>query len=282
MPGFKELHYFADELTSEAPVVGVPASHDDYISLFTPATPDQLVGEASTTYIWSRTAAENIARVRSDARIIMILREPASFLRALHLEYVKIHVETERDLRRALALEEERRNGRQLPDVGFWTPVLLYSEHMRYMDQLRRYLDAFSTDQLLILIYDDFRKDNKAVLRAILRFLGVSDTVFLPTIEANQTVRLRNNWAEQMLQAVSEGHGRGSSMMKVAVEAVTTQRLRRVAQKAVREHIVYAKPQAPDHDLMLELRHRYKPEVVALSEYLKRDLVTLWGYHDIG
>ena len=29
---------------------------------------------------------------------------------------------------------------------------------------------------------------------------------------------------------------------------------------------------------MQELRERFKGEVVALSEYLERDLVTLWGY----
>jgi hypothetical protein len=29
---------------------------------------------------------------------------------------------------------------------------------------------------------------------------------------------------------------------------------------------------------MLALRRRFKPEVVALGEYLDRDLVTLWGY----
>ncbi len=29
---------------------------------------------------------------------------------------------------------------------------------------------------------------------------------------------------------------------------------------------------------MLELRRRFEPEVVALSEYLDRDLVSLWGY----
>ena len=32
---------------------------------------------------------------------------------------------------------------------------------------------------------------------------------------------------------------------------------------------------------MLELRHRFKPEVQALSEFLDRDLLTLWGYDDI-
>jgi hypothetical protein len=45
---------------------------------------------------------------------------------------------------------------------------------------------------------------------------------------------------------------------------------------------VYGKPRAPDARLMLELRRRFKGEVVALSEYLDRDLVTLWGYDGIG
>jgi hypothetical protein len=32
---------------------------------------------------------------------------------------------------------------------------------------------------------------------------------------------------------------------------------------------------------MLELRRQFKPEVQALSEYLGRDLIALWGYEDI-
>jgi hypothetical protein len=32
---------------------------------------------------------------------------------------------------------------------------------------------------------------------------------------------------------------------------------------------------------MLELRRRFKPEVEALSEYLRRDLVKLWRYDEL-
>jgi hypothetical protein len=32
---------------------------------------------------------------------------------------------------------------------------------------------------------------------------------------------------------------------------------------------------------MLELRRRFKGEVLALSEYLGRDLVALWGYENV-
>ncbi len=32
---------------------------------------------------------------------------------------------------------------------------------------------------------------------------------------------------------------------------------------------------------MLELRRRFKGEVIAFSEYLDRDFVSLWGYDEI-
>ncbi len=43
------------------------------------------------------------------------------------------------------------------------------------------------------------------------------------------------------------------------------------------------RPRRPrsDEEFMAELRRRFKPEVVALSEYLQRDLVALWGYDDL-
>jgi hypothetical protein len=41
---------------------------------------------------------------------------------------------------------------------------------------------------------------------------------------------------------------------------------------------VYASAPPPEESVMIELRQRFKPEVVALSEYLNRDLVGLWGY----
>ena len=46
----------------------------------------------------------------------------------------------------------------------------------------------------------------------------------------------------------------------------------------LRRKLIYGKPPPPDEQFMLELRRRFEPEVVAMSEYLERDLVSLWGY----
>ena len=85
-----------------------PETLDEYLALFKDARADQLVGERSSSYLWSRTAARGIAEVRPDARIIAILREPASFLRSLHLQLLQNHAETEKDFRKAIALENDQ------------------------------------------------------------------------------------------------------------------------------------------------------------------------------
>jgi hypothetical protein len=118
MSALKEPHYFARELAYEPPPADLPTTLDHYLSLFASARPGELTGDASTLYLWSRTVAHQIARLRPDARIIVILRGPVSFLYSLHLQLVNTSVETEHDLRTALALEEMRRNGRHLPHNG--------------------------------------------------------------------------------------------------------------------------------------------------------------------
>ncbi len=86
---------------------------EDYLALFADAGPDQLAGEASTHYLWWPTSARRIHAAQPQARIIALLREPADFLRSLHLQFVQNRHETVKDLRTALALEDARREGRR-------------------------------------------------------------------------------------------------------------------------------------------------------------------------
>ena len=57
--------------------------------------------------------------------------------------------------------------------------------------------------------------------------------------------------------------------------------MRRQVLYATQQRVVFAEPEPADERLMRELRVRYRPEVEALSEYLGRDLVTLWGYDSV-
>jgi Sulfotransferase family len=255
-----------------------PATFAQYLSLFTAAGAEQRVGEASSSYLRSSVAAGAIAEAQPAARIIAIIREPASLLRSLHLQRLQEHIETEPDLARALALEDERRQGMALPARLEQPQMLLYSEFVRTVEQLRRYDAVFATEQIKVLIYDDFRNDNGRAVRDVLRFLEVDDAFPIAQLKANPTVTVRSRRVER---AVRRMHARPGAMwapVNALVKSVTSRPLR----KKIRDRLIYRRAQPADERLMMELRRRFAPEVVALSEYLGRDLCALWGYDRLG
>jgi hypothetical protein len=280
----KEPRFFVPEQRSrfrQANSRERPDTLEEYLSLFTDAAADQRVGEASTSYMRSPQAAARIAELQPEARIIAVLREPASFLRSLHLQFVHNHVETVSDFRKALTLEDERRRGRHVPRLSQAPQRLMYSENVEYVEQLRRFHELFPREQVLVLIYDDFRRDNLATVRQVLRFLDLEDD--MPAIRAteNRPLRaIRFQFLHQAARAISIAHRnpRAAGPLSQAVNLLTPAEVRSERLQSLWRRVVYRDPPPPDEQFMLELRRRYKPEVQALSEYLGRDLVALWGY----
>jgi len=286
MSDIKEPRFFAQELRSRFRRLGpgeLPNTLEEYSSLFAAARSDQRAGEGSPIYLRSYGAAERIAAVRPDARIIAILREPASYLRSFHLQCVHNHVETETNFAKAIALEPKRRQGGRIPPFSQSPPALLYSDHVRYVDQLRRYHAVFPPEQVLVLIYEDFRRDNEATVRSVLRFLEVDESW---QVEPVETERLKGIRALPLLQlrlglSVARRKAAAGGRLPRAINALLPTLPRRGRIGRLRAGMPYGEPRPPDESLMLELRRRFKPEVEAMSEYLGRDLVTLWGYDSI-
>lgn len=284
MPEVKETWYFSPELRStekrKRPAQR-PETLDQYLALFEGAAPEQRVGENSPAYLMSHTAAKRIGEAQADARIIAILREPASFLHSFHLQALRNHVETEKDFGKAIALEPARRQGRRIPRRSHRPHELLYSDHVRYVEQLQRYRDVFGAQRMLVLIYEDFRRDNEATVREVLRFLDVDDSLPIEPVEANPSYGVRSAQLNELMRAVYMGRGPVAGRVKTLINALSTRGVRRGLLGVTRRRIVYGKPRRPDERVMRELRRRFTGEVVALSEYLDRDLISLWGYDAI-
>jgi Sulfotransferase family len=291
MPTLKEPRFFATDLRSRLrPRSGagadnlLPQTLEAYLALFADARADQLAGDASPQYLRSRAAAGAIAGVAPEARIIAILREPASFVRSFHQQWLHANQETETDLRAAIGLEAARREGRKIPRSCHQPSELAYCEHVRYVEQLRRFEGAFERERMLVLIYDDFRRDNLASASEILRFLGLDDSIPLTAVETKPLRRVRSPMLHRLTFAARRARrhpstaGRtGALLGSLSSLPVRSSTLRRISRR-----LTYSEPAAPDADFALELRRRFKPEVVALSDYLGRDLVSLWGYDSIG
>lgn len=252
-------------------------TEEEYLALFDAARPDQLCGEASAAYLYSPEAAEEIHRFDPEARIIMIFREPVSFLRSFHLQMLKNtpeEGETVRDLAEAIRLEPERRAGRSLPK-GCLIPELLYyaSDRLRYDEHYERFARRFPEDRILPLVYDDFRADNAGTVRRVFEFLGV-DPGFEPALGDHNTggQALRSRRVSGVLRAAT--HGRAVAPLRRALP----RRLRRRAIGAAYTRVAFAPAAEVDAELAATIRARAFPHVAALGERIGRDLVGEWGY----
>jgi hypothetical protein len=286
MPAVKEPRFFCSDLWSrfEAARETPKPEHtlDGYLSLFDGAGSHQRVGEASPQYIRSEVAPGAIAELQPQARIVAILREPASFLRSFHMQMVSSNVEFERDFAKAIALEPARRRGEQIPSQTHHPDALMYSEHVRYAEQLRRYHAAFPAENVLVLIYDDYRRDNEGTLRKVLRFLDVDDAAPVETLDTKPLKAVRSPRLHRLANAarVARTSPHTASPLGRTLNTLGKPLINSPLKSSWRR-LAYGAPEPPDERLTLELRRRFRAEVVALSEYLDRDLVSLWGYDQL-
>ncbi|MGH9169500.1 MAG: sulfotransferase family protein [Acidimicrobiales bacterium] len=285
MPDLKEPMFFATDLRPrfQAPHKGLlPVTLENYVSLFAAALPGQLLGEASAFYLFSRTAAASIAACNPAARVIAIFREPAAFLCSLHLQHRQDHQESRRSLRKALALEADREQGRRVPPRSYCPQLLRYSEQIRYTDQLSRYREVLPPGQILALVYDDYRGDNAGTLRRVLDFLGVDASVPLAATEANPTVAVRSQLLDETVHRVSVGRDPVSRVVKAGIKAAVPPSARRRLLGGVQSKVVHGEPRFVDRRLVAELQAWVRPEVERFSHYMDRDLIKLWHYDDAG
>jgi hypothetical protein len=146
---------------------GMISEWTDYLKLFQNGTGAKAIGEASVCYLWSQTAAKNIASKIPNAKIIMILRDPAerAFSQYLHTVadgLVRI------SFREQIELSIEN-NGK----FSVLHPLL---EFGLYHDQVKRYLELFPRENLRIYLYET---DHKRILLDLLKFLNL-DPSFVP------------------------------------------------------------------------------------------------------
>jgi hypothetical protein len=183
--------------------------------------------------------------------------------------------EIEADFRKALLLEEERKEGRQIPRSTSDPAKLFYSEQAKYSEQVQRYLDAFGRSNVKVIVYDDFRDNNLAVYREVLAFLDV-DTDFTPDVlEINRNKEVRfvklANWL------IYHGERKKGSIKQVApawmVKPAAAMLSSVFFKRVPRERL--------DPALKQELAAQCKPDVMRLSETLQVDLVAKWEYDNL-
>jgi len=206
MSNLKEPSYFCKDFHRESDVFHKRKvffeirEEQQYLKLFSQAKREKIIGESSASvYLYSRVAAGEIYEFNPNAKIIIMLRNPANFLHSLHNQFTILGYENVEDFRTALSLEESRLVGKQIPP-GVRTPSFLYySQWIKYAEQLKRYYDFFDSSQIKIIHFEDFKRNNEKVYSDTLRFLGVGPD-FIPDFKTvNPTKRPQYKKLHQLL-----------------------------------------------------------------------------------
>jgi hypothetical protein len=143
---------------------------DKYLSLYQSAGAKACRGDASvSTLYYSDHSVATLQRYFSEAKLVVILRDPAarafsaySYLRARGVEPCD-------DFRDALDCEADRiRRG--------WHHIWHYVGMGRYARQLAPFLETFGANRVKILFYEELNRDPVGVGRSLFEFLGLDPT----------------------------------------------------------------------------------------------------------
>jgi len=262
VPRRKEIHYFGSDLDSP----NYLRDTEKYFSLFADARDAKRVGEASVWYLFSKCAAAEIKNFCSDARIIIMLRDPVEMIYSLHSQHLYNGTEDIEDFAEALDAEEDRKRNRRLPQGVPAIQRLFYREVGKYADQVGRYLRAFGPKQVKIIIYDDFKRDSTVLCRETFAFLNV-DAAFEPQVRVvNSNKQLRSRTAQLLLNHPPR-------LLSKIARPLSTQGMRHKVFATLQElntnHFV--RP-ALASALRSELEEYFAPDVERLSKLLGRSL----------
>jgi hypothetical protein len=201
--------------------------------------------------------------------VVIMLRNPVDMLHAQHSQFLYNGNEDIADFGEALAAEPDRRRLRRVPRRAHFPQGLSYLDTARYGEQVERYLQVFGDEQVVTILYDDFRADPEGTVAGVARRLG-ADAAPLSGGVVNANRRVRSHRLQSFLMAPPPWLERG-------VHAVLPRSLHgRIAPWMIRRNV----QERPREPVPAPLRRRIAAELAddmrRLGELLGRDLDG-WG-----
>ncbi len=147
----KEIHFFSRPRYENGVVW--------YESHFKKCDEKKLKGEFSTSYLYSEDAPKRIHTHYPDAKLIAIIRNPIERAYSQYRNAIKAG-----EIKETVSFEEYKMNDVSVCEQG------------KYATQLERFYTHFPKEQILVLVYEDIKKDPVAFMKRIYQFLEINDS----------------------------------------------------------------------------------------------------------
>lgn len=190
IPQRKELRYF----NYNPPRISL----NSYLKFFEEGK-GKICGEGTPDYLRSEFAPQAIYDFNPDAKIIIMLREPVDLLQSFHAQLLwNGKSEEEPDFQKAMALESERRQGRNIPKKCRNPEALYYRDVVKFTQQVSRYFQVFGKEKVQIILFDDFIKNTAKVYQETLDFLEVSSNFQTNFNVINSRKKIRSKFLQTL------------------------------------------------------------------------------------
>ena len=150
----------------------------DYLTHFSAATPEQIIGDSRVEYLYNPESPELIFEHLPDVKLIVLLRNPVERAVSAYLWNVRKALIPDLTLSDGLDVvlsgqcqsydKEVQDRCRRIIEMGF------------YAKQMKRYLQLFPMERMLIILHDNIKEDPLDCIQTTCRFLGV-DPDFVPS-----------------------------------------------------------------------------------------------------
>ena len=276
----KEPHYFCSDFHDQCikhhgNLIKFPyTSIAQYNSLFSSAKNSPIIGEASTSYLYSKTAAKNIHNYNPNAKIIVILRNPIQLMHSWYHYINYTSEEPSKTFEQALLLESHRINELNSIPKSVWYPArVFYRELVQFDNQLRKYYDLFDYKNIKIVLTEDLTENPIDVYNEILNFLNVDPyTPNFKTHNIYQEIRFKK------LKWFIDNH---LTKLKSVVRNNRDTKIVKLLENSYKYTMGKDSKRSIINDTLLtKLKDELQPMVQRTGSLINKDLCKKWEFHE--
>ncbi len=265
MSHIKEPHFF---IRDDMPKM-CSFNEEEYLSLFDEANEGhKVVMEASVWYLYGQSSVEKINEYNPESKLIIMLRRPDEMVYAMHNQNYITRNDDISDFKQAWSLNNERRSGNRLPKHCKDSKLLEYDKIANYYTQIARVYKSFSKEDVLIIMYEDFKSSPQNCYKKIQEFLDLEQFMLDEFEIINENKAIKSEIAANLINRPPK------FMIELAKIFRKTFGIKKIG---IRDYFKSLNQRAQkrlplSNELKIEVANSYKTEIQELEKLLKLNL----------
>ena len=221
----KEPHYFNFDSGHR-----FTYTNEEYLKNFNVSNHNhQYLIDSSVWYLYSEVAVKEIVRFNPDAKFIVMLRDPTDMFYSLHQQLLFSGKESIESPIEAWNAQEDRRNGKKIPNSCYDPTHLYYKEVCSLGWQIERMLKTVEKNMVLFITLDELKEDPDRTYLRVLRFLHAAPISLKTYKRYNIRMERKSYWLARLLKRINIMKQRLNFRKGVGLANFLTKKNRKVA-----------------------------------------------------